>query len=205
MQYLRESGWIPTFFFAAARPILIGAGEGRIRRVFLADELGLYTLLMLPFEIENRRDEIKREIEKLGAELVEINFRKTSGRNVLLIIAAKPSGITLDDCARINRALSQTFDALPDEGGFFSTPYYLEVNSPGLDRPLRTEADFRRVLGQEVRVAFRNDRGAGLVSVGEVLGLENGVLTLQLVGEKGKISLPLASITKASRAIRIGK
>ena len=160
---------------------------------------------MLPFEIENRRDEIKREIEKLGAELVEINFRKTSGRSVLLIIADKPNGITLDDCAQINVVLSRYFDALSDEGGFFSTPYYLEVNSPGLDRPLRTEADFKRVIGQEVRVAFRNDLGAGLVSVGEVLGIENGVLILQSAGGEKKISLPLAWITKASRAIRIGK
>ena len=160
---------------------------------------------MLPFEIENRRDDIKREIEKLGAELVEMNFRKTSGRSVLLIIADKPSGITLDDCALINRMLSQYFDSLQDEGGFFSTPYYLEVNSPGLDRPLKTEADFRRVTGQQVRVAFRNDRGAGLVLVGEVLGLENGVLTIQPAGEEQRVSLSLASITKASRAIRIGK
>ena len=160
---------------------------------------------MLPFEIENRREEIKREIEKLGAELVEINFRKTSGRSVLLIVADKPAGITLDDCAQINRALSQYFDALPDEGGFFSTPYYLEVNSPGLDRPLRTEADFRRVAGQEVRVAFRNDRGAGLVCVGKILGLENGLLMLQPSDGEKNVSLPLGWITKVSRAIRIGK
>ena len=171
---------------------------------FLVNKIVSY-YFMLPFEIENRRDEIKREIETLGAELVEINYRKTSGRNVLYIIADKPNGITLDECAEINRILSQYFDALSDEGGFFSAPYYLEVNSPGLDRPLRTEADFRRVMGQEVRVAFRNDQGAGLVSVGEVLGLENGVLTLQPAGGEKKISLPFALITKASRTIRIGK
>jgi len=160
---------------------------------------------MLPFEIENRRDEIKQEIEKLGAKLVEINFRRSGHRSVLVIIADKPKGITLDACAEINRHLSQYFDALSDEGGFLSTPYYLEVNSPGLDRPLKTEDDFKRVTSQRVRVAFKNDRNVGLVQVGEVLGVANGVLTLQLAGGEKKVSLPLEWITKASREICIGK
>ena len=161
--------------------------------------------MILPFEIENRREEIKREIEKLGAELVDISFRRSGRRSVLVIIADKPNGITLDGCAEINRALSQYFDALSDEAGFLSTPYYLEVNSPGLDRPLKTEGDFRSVAGQRVRVAFKNERGAGLVCVGEVLGVENGFLMLHPAAGGEKISLALGSITKASREISIGK
>ena len=135
-------------------------------------------MTLLPLEIENRREAIKSEIEKLGAELVDISFRRSSGRSALVITADKPSGITLDDCARINRALSEYFDALSNEGRFLSTPYYLEVNSPGLDRPLKTENDFRGVTGHRVRVAFTNDRKAGLVYVGEVLGVEDGFLKL---------------------------
>ena len=162
---------------------------------------------MLPFEIESRHEEIKSEIEKLGAELVEIHFRRSAGRSALIITADKPKGITLDDCAKINRHLSEYFDALTNEGSFLNTPYYLEVNSPGLDRPLKAEADFLRVLGQRVRVAFKNDRNAGLVCVGEVLGVENGVLTLQPAHGHGeeRVSIPLGWITKASREIKIGK
>jgi len=160
---------------------------------------------MLPFEIENRRDEIRREIEKLGAELVEISFRRSGGRKALVITADKPKGITLDDCAEINRRLSQYFDDLSNESGFLSTPYYLEVNSPGLDRPLKHEVDFQRVVGQRVRVAFRNEQGAGLVCVGVVLGVEDGVLALHPMSGDKTVSIPLAWITKASREIKIGK
>ena len=160
---------------------------------------------MLPLEIENRREEIKSEIEKLGAELVDISFRRSSGRSTLIITADKPSGITLDDCAEINRTLSEYFDALSNDDGFLSAPYYLEVNSPGLDRSLKTENDFRRVTRHCVRVAFTNDRKAGLVYVGEVLGVENGFLQLQLTQDEKKVSVPLIWITKASREIRIGK
>ena len=162
-------------------------------------------MTQLPFEIENRREEIKSEIEKLGAELVDISFRRSSGRSALVITADKPSGITLDECAQINRALSQYFDVLSEQAEFLTTPYYLEVNSPGLDRPLRTESDFKRVVGQRVRVAFKNEQNAGLVCVGEVLGIENGSLALQPVNGEKKFLLPLERITKASRDIRIGK
>jgi len=161
--------------------------------------------MTLPFEIEKRSDQIKREVEKCGAELIEISFRSSRLRGALVVVVDKPQGITLEDCAQINRHLSQYFDDLSDEDGFFSVPYYLEVNSPGLDRPLKTESDFRRVLGQRVKVAFKNERGIGLVCAGAVAAVANGILILQPVQGTEKISIPFESITKASREIRVGK
>src|SRR3989338_2964160 len=137
-------------------------------------------MAILPFEIEKKLEELRHEIEKLGAELVDISVRRSGGRNALVITADKAGGITLDDCAVINRHLSRYLDEFPGEGGFFNGPYYLEVNSPGLDRPLKTEKDFLRAKGKIVRVAFRAETGAGLVRVGEVLAVENGFLRLKL-------------------------
>ncbi len=160
--------------------------------------------MSLPFEIEKLREEIRSQIEKLGAELIDIHFRKSSGRSALVLMVDKPSGITLDDCADINRRLGEYLDGLSEESSFLNTPYYLEVNSPGLDRPLKTKADFERAAGQKVRVAYKSEQGAGLVCVGKVLGFEGELLNLQSGGDK-KVSIPLNAITKASREIQIGK
>lgn len=58
------------------------------------------------------------------------------------------SGVGLDDCARVSRELSAVLDVEDP----IDHAYHLEVSSPGLDRPLRTLAHFRRFLGQEVRL-----------------------------------------------------
>ena len=62
--------------------------------------------MSLPFEIENRREEIIAEVEKLGADLLEIHFRSAAGRSVITLIVDKPGGVTLADCVRINQRLS---------------------------------------------------------------------------------------------------
>ena len=163
------------------------------------------SMTLLPFEIENRREEIRLEIEKLGAELVDLGVRRSSGRGTLIITADKPGGITLDDCARINGHLSRHLDEFPGDGGFFNAPYYLEVNSPGLDRPFKTEKDFLRAKGQTVRVVFKNENGIGVVRVGELLEVENGSVKLRLVNEEQIISVAMTSISKAVLEIKIGK
>lgn len=160
---------------------------------------------MLPFEIENRLGDIRREIESLGAELIELTVRRSGGRSALVITADKLGGITLDECAKINGHLSRYLDEFPGESGFFHSPYYLEVNSPGLDRPLRTEKDFLRAKDQMVRIAFKAANGAGLLRVGQVIEVQNGVLKLKIPQEESLLAVPLETITKANLEIKIGK
>jgi ribosome maturation factor RimP len=160
---------------------------------------------MLPFEIEKRMDEFRLEIGKLGAELIDIHVRRGGSRSTLVITADKAGGITMDDCAKINSHLGHYLDEFPGEGGFFASAYYLEVNSPGLDRPLRSEIDFLRVKGREVRIAYKADNGAGLVKIGEVIEVQNGILKLKLPNEEQLFTVSLQAITKANMNIRIGK
>ena len=60
----------------------------------------------------------------------------------------KPGGITIDDCEKISRALSDQLD----EKNFIEESYILEVSSPGLGRPLKKEKDFVRSQGESVDV-----------------------------------------------------
>ena len=74
-------------------------------------------------------------------ELVGITYKKEGSRKVLRILADKAEGITLEECARMNETISEVLD----KADFMEDNYILEVSSPGLDRPLKTKADFLRI------------------------------------------------------------
>ena len=92
-------------------------------------------------------------LTKHGAELVDVQVRR--GRTQLVrVVADQPGGITLETCARVSEELSRMLDVDdPIEGR-----YTLEVTSPGLDRPLRTEADFRKQQGKQVKIVLTSGR-----------------------------------------------
>jgi ribosome maturation factor RimP len=119
-----------------------------------------------------------------GADLVEVQVKQ--GRTQLVrVVADREGGIDLDTCAVVSKELSRMLDADdPIEGR-----YMLEVTSPGLDRPLRTDEDFRRNLGRKVRVVLETrqiegnveDVGDDAVRVaGETIALQD-VRTARLI------------------------
>ena len=146
---------------------------------------------MLSLEIENRLPEIQAEIKKFSAELVDISFRKTGDRSILTVLADKPGGINLDDCANINRGIT----------GLTGGVYDVEVSSPGLDRPLKTCEDFSRVIGQRVRVISRTAEGKTDIRTGEVLSVRREGVELKLVAAQPSIFLPMGSIVRGVREI----
>lgn len=93
-----------------------------------------------------------------GATLVDVEVKR--GRTQLVrVIADQPGGIDLDTCAQVSAELSRMLDVDDPLDG----RYTLEVASPGLDRPLRTEEDFRRNLGRVVRVVLEASQVEGIV------------------------------------------
>ncbi len=155
---------------------------------------------MLPIEIESRLEDIKRQVGAKGAELIDISLRRSGSRGVLTLLVDKPGGITLEECADINRRLGTFLD----ESGFGDMPYYLEVNSPGLDRRLKTEDDFLRALGQSLRVIARDEFMKSRDYTGRLLSLHEGVLELRLEPDGQKtVRLPVAAVVKAVRNIKI--
>ncbi|MGM0443183.1 MAG: ribosome maturation factor RimP [Fibrobacterota bacterium] len=94
---------------------------------------------------------IEEIVQNAGHEVVEIKYFSAGGRRTLRILADGETGITLDSCAAISRTVSEYLD----EQDFGTTAYTLEVSSPGVDRPLTSEKDFRRVIGKEVRIRLR--------------------------------------------------
>lgn len=87
-------------------------------------------------------------IEELEYELVDVEFLKEGSNYFLRVYLDKPGGINLDDCQKVSQLLSDKLD----EKDPIAVPYYLEVSSPGLDRPLKTDKDLKRNLNKDVEI-----------------------------------------------------
>ena len=87
-------------------------------------------------------------VEALGYELWELEYSAGRGNGLLRLYIDAAAGITLDDCERVSRAVSEQLDAADPIPG----QYTLEVSSPGLERPLRSAGHFARFVGEVVSV-----------------------------------------------------
>jgi ribosome maturation factor RimP len=91
---------------------------------------------------------VKQLITDNGYEYVGIEINKIPGAVELIIFIDSKDGIGLDDCEKVSRLIDPVIETKdPIEG-----PYYLCVSSPGLDRPLKNQSDFKRSIGKKVDI-----------------------------------------------------
>jgi ribosome maturation factor RimP len=137
-------------------------------------------------------------IEALRLELVEIEFKRSGREAVLRLFIDKDGGVTLDDCAEFSRELS----AILDVEDFIPCEYNLEVSSPGLDRPLKSQADYERFTGRLVKIRTYellpdDDGNRRKTFLGTLEGLADGVVRIKLK-EGQTAAIPLERIAKAN-------
>jgi len=141
---------------------------------------------------------IEPEVKALGLDLVRVAMIGGKSDPTLQVMAERPDTrqLTIDDCERLSRRLSEVFDALeaegrdPIEGG-----YRLEVSSPGIDRPLTRPSDFADWAGHEARLRFDQPiDGAKQVS-GIIEGIDGR--TVRISTTKGVREVPYESIASA--------
>jgi len=92
---------------------------------------------------------VKPIIENLGYELVDVDYSKSHSGMDLTICIYKPEGVSIDDCEIVSRAIDGPLDDLNPTN---DTPYNLNVSSPGLDRPIKSQDDARRNVGNKIEV-----------------------------------------------------
>lgn len=131
----------------------------------------------------------------MGYELVRVLMVGVgSGKSTLQIMAEKPDGtMDVEDCARLSQAVS----ALMDVENIFDEAYYLEVSSPGIDRPLTREKDFDRYKGFEARIEIDEPVDNQKKFKGVLKGIDTAKVVTLTTEDKGDVSFPFARIEKA--------
>lgn len=115
-------------------------------------------------------------IEDLGFNLVRVKVTGTNGCTVQ-IMAERPDGtMSVADCETVSRAISPVLD-LEDP---IDRAYYLEISSPGIDRPLVRGSDFERWSGYEAKIEMAVPVAGRKRFRGFLRGVENGMLAVEL-------------------------
>lgn len=127
----------------------------------------------------------------LGYELWELEYSARSGGGLLRLYIDSAHGISVDDCARVSRAVSEAMDASDP----IAVAYTLEVSSPGLDRVLTTPEHFARFNGERVRLETTDLVNGRKRFAGRLTQVRDGQITLEAEG--GTVTLPIDGIHKA--------
>jgi ribosome maturation factor RimP len=138
------------------------------------------------------RPEVEQTLADYGYELVQMKLGGRPGNQTLSIMIDKPGGVNSDDCSGAARRISLLLDMLdPLQGS-----YQLIVSSPGVDRPLTSDADFARFAGQPARVRFTNDERKRETLRGTLSGVEDGRVLLDT--EQGRVEIALDDVEAAN-------
>lgn len=134
-----------------------------------------------------------------GVSLVDLEWLTDRGGWVLRITIEREGsldqggGVTLDDCADVSRDVSAVLDA----EDLIAPHYNLEVSSPGLDRPLRTPAEFARFVGQTAKVKLARPAPDGQRLLrGHLEEAPAGKVAVNVDGKR--IEVPFADVTEAN-------
>ena len=136
-------------------------------------------------ELEKRVGDV---VEREGYELVEMKLARHGKHHTIRVFADCDEGITLDQCAVVSRAISRELDDLDP----FESSYRLEVSSPGLERPLKSAADFIRRQGAHVKVHCVDGDGKQYQVEGRLENVEKN--RLRLSTSNGSVELPMGQV-----------
>ena len=163
---LHQSGFAPLFF---------------LRRESLVAESA----------VEAVRSVAQRVTGGRGFELVDVEVKRRPGGSLVRLYVDKAGGIGLDDLQTVSEEVS----AILDVEDPMASSYTLEVSSPGLDRPLKTEADYRRFLGRLAKVSSYEPFEGRRHWTGRLVSFEDGAVGLSLEQEGGAVvRIPFARI-----------
>jgi ribosome maturation factor RimP len=146
---------------------------------------------------ETIKEVIESKLVEMGFELFELRFFKAGSRSVARVTIDAVAGVTIGDCERVSNELSILLDV---EQFLSGKPYSLEVSSPGIDRPLKTERDFKRTVGRMVIMQMAPSYQGKKTLRGKVLHSENGMVECEIDGSATQ--LPVAMIASGKEELQ---
>ncbi|MXQ48878.1 ribosome maturation factor RimP [Streptococcus pneumoniae] len=140
---------------------------------------------------------------KAPYELVDVEYGKMGGDYVLSILVDKPGGISVDDTAELTDVISPLLDTIkPDP---FPEQYFLEVSSPGLERPLKTKEALENAVGSYVNVSLYKAIDKVKVFEGDLLAFDGENLTIDYLDKTRHktVDIPYQTVAKARLAVKL--
>lgn len=157
-------------------------------------------------DLSRVREIAARVASGYGLEIFDVQLRREAIGTVLRVIIDRPDrgvpeapedAVGIEECQQVSRDLSAVLDV---EEGEVDEPalagqYTLEVSSPGLDRPLRHEADYRRFTGRLAKLVTTGPIDGQSAFAGRIAGVDAGHVVL----EEGRRThrVPLAQVKRA--------
>lgn len=148
--------------------------------------------------IEEIRALLEEIAAPMGIEIVDVEFKQGKSP-ALTVYADTETGIDLDTCEKFHRAIDGPLDELDPT---FGAAYTLNVSSPGLDRPFKTERDFARAQGKKVEVKLYAPLKGKKYFEGEMTAFDKNSVTIK-TDDGEEIKLNLTQVAKINKAIEI--
>lgn len=134
---------------------------------------------------------VAKALEDLKAELVDIAFTRQKGEMTVTVFVYKKDGLDIDLLQEASEKLDPIFEAEKE----LKDKYYLEISSPGIDRPIKTDDDFRRNMDIKLDAKLKNNEK----HIGILKKYDEESFTLDCDGKN--IEIKRADVKKLTQAI----
>ena len=135
-------------------------------------------------------------VENLGCELVEVEFAKKYNGDNLTVFIDKKGGVKIEDCEKVHNAIDEPLDELNPTN---DKPYTLNVSSVGLDRPIVSDKDYQRNVGEMLEVRLFQAINKKKIFVGQLLEFSDAEVKLLI--DENEMVFERKLISKATKYI----
>jgi ribosome maturation factor RimP len=138
-------------------------------------------------------------LKELGLELVDIEYVKEGKSWFLRVYIDKDSGVDIEDCGLVSERLSEKLDEVDP----IPHNYFLEVSSPGAERPLKKTKDFEKAIGKNVFIKTYEPIDGEKSFEGILLAFDGQIITLEvkIKTRKKTIEIPYEKVANARLAV----
>ncbi len=138
-------------------------------------------------------------LDSMSLELVDIEYVKEGTNWFLRVFVDKPTGVDIEECGLVSERLSEKLDELDP----IQHNYFLEVSSPGAERPLKKEQDFQKAVGKQVHIKTYEPIDGEKVFEGKLVSYDQESLTIETLikTRKKQVHIPTDKVAKARLAV----
>jgi ribosome maturation factor RimP len=150
-------------------------------------------------QLEQIQQLAQRIVQSEGLDLIDVEFKLGKSRDLLRVYIDKQGGVTLSDCENISYQLSAALDVQD----IMKNAYVLEVSSPGVDRPLKTDRDYGRAVGRLLKLHVAGEEGKTEQVVGKLIRYDDREVVVETKGQERSINRDV--VKRAQQEIELGQ